>query len=258
MPPIKLCLFLAFLSLSLTACSGGHNTRTQPSAAECALQPHLGREIVLREGSAPLRSQLRRGEVALTFDDGPHDQRTQPVLDILAASCVKAMFFLRGDKASEFPELVQRIAADGHLIGSHTHSHPRLIKLVPDAARLEIIDGITAISNALGSSQSASARKLFRFTYLQSNDALNELVEDLGLISVGSSILGRDEEDAPAEQVVQNVKTALSQNGDRGVILLHDPFENSDRNVELLIRALSDSGYAFVRVRLEPSGPAPR
>ena len=67
-------------------------------------------------------------EVVLTFDDGPWPATTPKVLAALAAQCVRATFFLIGKPASEHPELVRRIAAEGHTIGHHTWTPPQ-----PDA-----------------------------------------------------------------------------------------------------------------------------
>ena len=64
------------------------------------------------------------GAVALTFDDGPDPVYTVAVLDELARLGVHATFFLVGQRAREHPELVRRMLADGHAVGSHSDSHP--------------------------------------------------------------------------------------------------------------------------------------
>lgn len=65
--------------------------------------------------------------ISLTFDDGPHPEFTPTLLDNLAASDIQATFFIVGTKAEQYPEIVRRIAAEGHEIGNHTwtHSEPR-------------------------------------------------------------------------------------------------------------------------------------
>lgn len=62
-------------------------------------------------------------KVALTFDDGPHEIYTVAILDALRDAKAKATFFLVGEKAAKYPEIVRRICADGHEIGNHTWSH---------------------------------------------------------------------------------------------------------------------------------------
>jgi len=61
--------------------------------------------------------------VALTFDDGPHPERTPRILDALAAAGALATFFVVGRQARRLPELVRRIAREGHTIGNHTDLH---------------------------------------------------------------------------------------------------------------------------------------
>src|SRR5204863_8624195 len=76
----------------------------------------------------PRRLLLARGpsgsaSVCLTFDDGPHPHHTPRLLDLLKDQRVTATFFVIGRWAARYPELVRRIAAEGHLVGNHTFSH---------------------------------------------------------------------------------------------------------------------------------------
>lgn len=69
------------------------------------------------------RSDDRPVEVALTFDDGPHPEWTPTVLDVLAEADWRGTFFVVGERAARHPELVRRIASEGHAIGNHTETH---------------------------------------------------------------------------------------------------------------------------------------
>lgn len=64
------------------------------------------------------------GTVALTFDDGPQPGSTDRVLDVLAGLGVVATFFCVGRNAERHPALVRRLRAEGHAVGSHSHTHP--------------------------------------------------------------------------------------------------------------------------------------
>lgn len=75
------------------------------------------------------RFTCAEGAVALTFDDGPDEERTPRILDVLGDLNVKATFFLVGEKAACAPELARRIAAEGHAVGSHSWSHAFLPRL---------------------------------------------------------------------------------------------------------------------------------
>jgi len=84
----------------------------------------------------PQTLPLADKEVVLTFDDGPLPPSSNKVLDILAAQCVKATFFLIGNMAKEHPATVRRIHEEGHTIGTHTEDHPlRMRKLTVEKLR---------------------------------------------------------------------------------------------------------------------------
>ena len=59
----------------------------------------------------------------LTFDDGPTQENTVRVLDILKERNIKATFFLVGENVRKHPEVAQRIAEEGHTIGIHCDNH---------------------------------------------------------------------------------------------------------------------------------------
>lgn len=67
-------------------------------------------------------------EIALTFDDGPHPEHTPRLLDVLAAADTHGTFFIVGERAEQHPDLIRRIANEGHELGNHTwtHSEPSL------------------------------------------------------------------------------------------------------------------------------------
>lgn len=94
------------------------------------------------EAALPQQAMLSRGRylrsndgaerpvtcaISLTFDDGPHPEFTPQLLDNLASSDIRGTFFIVGEKAKRHPDIVRRIAAEGHEIGNHTwtHSEPR-------------------------------------------------------------------------------------------------------------------------------------
>ena len=90
-------------------------------------------------------------EVVLTFDDGPLGPYTNRILDLLAAECVKATYFLVGTMAQSNPELTRRIQREGHTIGTHSRSHPLTFDSMPVAnAEREIDGGIDLVKAALG------------------------------------------------------------------------------------------------------------
>ena len=88
--------------------------------------------------------------IAMTFDDGPSASLTPKLLDLLAAHHIKATFFVIGENVAEHPEIVERAAREGHEIGNHTWTHPRLDKMSDDAVRRELSRTDDAIKRAIG------------------------------------------------------------------------------------------------------------
>ena len=89
-------------------------------------------------------------EVALTFDDGPSPKYTPLLLDGLKERNVRATFFLLGKNVKENQELVQRMQAEGHLLGNHTYNHVQLNKIPETTARQEILKTNNEIYEATG------------------------------------------------------------------------------------------------------------
>src|ERR1041384_988399 len=113
-------------------------------AAECPRKDALGTSRVVavdpaawpRVGlkSFPQTLPLEDREVVLTFDDGPWRATDNKILAALAQECVRATFFLIGRNAASQPDMVRRMAAEGHTIAHHSFAHPNLKHLKPEAA----------------------------------------------------------------------------------------------------------------------------
>jgi peptidoglycan/xylan/chitin deacetylase (PgdA/CDA1 family) len=88
--------------------------------------------------------------VALTFDDGPDPEHTPAILDELARLGAVATFFLVGANAAAHPQIVRRIAAEGHAVGSHSSSHPEPWTLRPDALLRDYARGRAQVQDVVG------------------------------------------------------------------------------------------------------------
>jgi peptidoglycan-N-acetylglucosamine deacetylase len=88
--------------------------------------------------------------LCLTFDDGPDPVYTPAVLDILSAYNAKATFFVLGEAAAGFPQLVERILAEGHTLGNHTYSHPNPWFTAEEEARQEVVKTSDIIEQITG------------------------------------------------------------------------------------------------------------
>ena len=87
--------------------------------------------------------------IVLTYDDGPGTILTERLLDLLSRRGVKASFFVLGRNAAARPEIVRRLVAEGHEVGSHTQEHSNAWKTDPFTAARDLARGIGTAS-ALG------------------------------------------------------------------------------------------------------------
>jgi peptidoglycan/xylan/chitin deacetylase (PgdA/CDA1 family) len=83
---------------------------------------------------------------ALTFDDGPHPEHTPRLLDLLEKHRARATFFMLGEAASMYPDLVRQVSEAGHAIGNHSWAHPSLPSLSGRERRRQVLACERAIS----------------------------------------------------------------------------------------------------------------
>ncbi len=91
-----------------------------------------------------------RPKICLTFDDGPNPETTPQILDLLKERAVPAVFFLVGQRAATYPALVQRMVAEGHEIGLHTHQHTHAYGLLASQSIKTIGEGWKVLSRISG------------------------------------------------------------------------------------------------------------
>jgi peptidoglycan-N-acetylglucosamine deacetylase len=187
---------------------------------------------------------LNDHEVVLTFDDGPVAPGTSKVLDALAAECVKATFFVVGQMAKEFPEIVQRAHREGHTIGTHTEHHAHLDKIAPAAAKQEIAAGIASTAKILGGLSAVAP--FFRFPYLDETRAAEDYALKQGLMVWSVDFLVNDWIMTPGE--ISAFALERIEGKKKGILLLHDIQEKTALALPGLLRELKKRGYRVVHV----------
>ena len=227
-------------------------------AADCPRPGTLGTSRVLAVDAAttprvglksfPQTLPLGDHEVVLTFDDGPWPATTSLVLAALARECVRATFFLIGRSASEHPELVRRIAAEGHTIGHHTWRHPSLKRMTLNAATEEIDRGIAADEMALhGAATRIPSTPFFRFPGFESTPATLEMLQSRGIVVFGADLWASDWNPMTPAQELKLVTDRLAAAG-KGIILLHDPKTRTAAMLPAFLRYLADHHYRVVHL----------
>jgi peptidoglycan/xylan/chitin deacetylase (PgdA/CDA1 family) len=179
--------------------------------------------------------------LALTFDDGPSPTLTPKLLDLLKAKGIKATFFLVGENAAQYPDIVKRIAAEGHEIGNHTWTHAWLTRKSDSIIR----DEITRTSALL---EQLTGRKptLIRPPYGATTVLLDRQIKrDFGLQVVLWSVDPLDWKYRNADHVESAI---LAEARPGSIVLSHDIHATTVAAMPAVIAALSAKGYRFVTV----------
>ncbi len=202
------------------------------------------------------RTGGKAAKLALTFDDGPDPDWTPKILDILKAKGVHASFFIIGKNAEAYPDLVQRILAEGHDVGNHTFTHPNLGEMPEGLITLEI-----NATQRLFEAITGRSMRLFRAPYFGDAEPTTgdelvpiQIAQSMGYFSVGLHVDPDDWMRPPADTIVQRAIVQVTDpNPDiRGhIILLHDSGGDRTETVAALpklIDTLRERGYEFVPV----------
>lgn len=188
-------------------------------------------------GTKTAEKPLYRKSIALTFDDGPDPRYTPKLLDGLAERGAKASFFLTGENAENYPELVERMQKEGHLIGNHTYSHLQLTGNNREQFRDELVrtngiikeitgEEVVYVRPPYGSWDKSFEEELNMFPVLWNIDPLDWCTDNASNI----------------------VKRVLSRAKEDAIILMHDEYPSTVTAALQIVDALQGEGYTFVTV----------
>lgn len=176
-------------------------------------------------------------KIALTFDDGPSTAWTPTLLDGLKERGVKATFFLIGENADKNPEIVKRMAEEGHLIGNHTYHHVELTKVSENEARLELADTSAVIVRITGKEPEYMRPPFGAWQ--------RKLEQEIQMFPVLWTIDPLDWTTENQDEIVNKVVTEAEEND---IILLHDCYKSSIEAGLRIVDILQEEGFVFVTV----------
>lgn len=189
--------------------------------------------------------------IAITFDDGPDEDFTPKILDILKDKKVPATFFVTGINIEQNIPIVRRIYNEGHEIGNHTFTHPNLELTSNDRERVELRSTRLLLESIIGHSTlifrppyntDSEPRTIFQIRPLA-------IAQEEGYLTIASSIDPNDwQEGIVADSIVSR---AISQQHEGNIMLLHDAGGERSQTVKALPRIIDyyrSQGYQFVSV----------
>ncbi len=191
-------------------------------------------------------------KVVLTFDDGPHPVYSEQILDILKETKTPATFFVTGRSVMDAPAVLNRMIDEGHEIGAHTFSHPRMDQVSKTRATLEYSMLDKVVAGAAGRQMT-----LYREPFQRSGGPVTadrvaalEIAWDRGMQVVGMDVVPHDWTGWSGREIADFAIKEVER-GAGNVILLHDGGEDRTASVEatrLIISELGALGYEFTTV----------
>jgi peptidoglycan/xylan/chitin deacetylase (PgdA/CDA1 family) len=227
------------------------------AAADCPGNPAalgVSRTIVVDPTEHPLLGGLQYDEslplndreVVLTFDDGPLPAYTTRILNVLASECVKATFFMVGRMAQAYPQVVKRVAIEGHTVANHSQTHPFTFhKMGIERATREIQDGFTSIRAALG--DSGEVAPFFRIPGLLRQESVEQYLAAEGVMTWSVDAVADDWRHINNKEIVRRAINRLEAKG-RGILLLHDIQPATALALPNLLAELKARGFKIVHV----------
>ena len=174
-------------------------------------------------------------EIALTFDDGPHE-KTIEILDLLSKYNAKATFFCIGKQIEKYPKTVERIIAEGHNIGNHSYSHSNwngffsTKKIVSEIEQTN--DLITQLVNV--------KTRFYRPPFGVTNPNIAKAISKTNQIAIGWNIRSLDTVIKSENLIFERIKKRVKPGS---IILLHDTSSKTVSVLEQLLLFLQDEGY---------------
>jgi peptidoglycan/xylan/chitin deacetylase (PgdA/CDA1 family) len=174
----------------------------------------------------------------LTFDDGPHPTITPLVLNLLAQYNAKATFFCIGDRVKRYPEIIERIVAEGHSIGNHTQHHLNGW----NNSNSVYIEDVHQASSLIAST-------LFRPPYGRIKRKQAKILELEGYKVIMWTILSADYDHSLNKEECASRVTSHIDNGN--IYLFHDSDKGEERMLyalPMLLKQATAKGFLFKRI----------
>ncbi len=177
----------------------------------------------------------------LTFDEGYENGYTAQILDVLKKTGVPAAFFITGDYLKTQPELVKRMADEGHNVGNHTYKHPSMPSITdPKALASDILSLSQAYAELTGKQMTLLRPPMGEFS-----ERSLAVTRDLGLKTVLWSFAYVDWQKDAVRGAQYAYDCIMPYIHDGAVILLHAVSKDNADALERVITDLQAQGYTF-------------
>lgn len=174
-------------------------------------------------------------QVAISFDAAWGADKTEEILEILDEFDVNATFFLVGFWVDDFTDMVKKIDEAGCEIGTHSNTHPDMVKLDIESVSEELSTSVSKIEAVTGKKVT-----LFRAPFGSYNNQLLEVAESMNLKTIQWDVDTLDWKGLSASEINSRVLSKV-QNG--SIILMHNNSDHVLDGLRLILTTLKNKGY---------------
>jgi len=180
-------------------------------------------------------------EIAISFDDGPVENYTPQILQVLKEHDVKAAFFCIGNRIKPQSGIFKALHDEGHIIGNHSYSHHFFFDLFSWGSMLSELQ----LTNRIIEEETGLRVKLFRPPYGVINPNLKKAIEKGKYTTVGWSVRSMDTKIKDENKLLEKVNSSLKPGA---VFLFHDTSATTLAILPSFIQRAKESGYKIVRL----------
>ena len=240
---ILMLSIIAFQGIYLFRTSKETSSLQESSAASGEIQKNqkIVREITqFKLGDFPFlpkRVDPEKKLIAFSFDDGPSRKNTEKILKALDKNNARATFFMLGQNAKYYPDLVKKVEESGNEVAGHSWNHPLLTKLGKKGVKKQMSQMNEAIASVTGSDVG-----LLRPPYGSINRTVKNTVKDpLILWSIDTLDWKTLNADKTADAILKQAK-------DGDIILMHDIHAPTAEAVKKELPKLEKKGFQVCTV----------
>lgn len=247
----KLAVVLAAMALSWLLCDAAPSSANGGGPYHFGFKKSKGGQLpsIAEEGFMPMLKKheaiflgnTSKKELYLTFDNGYENGYTSRILDVLKEKNVPAAFFVTGHFVKDQPELLKRMAAEGHLIGNHSWSHPDMSQV--SAARIK--EELEKVSQEVARLTTQKTMRFVRPPRGIFSDRMLGVCRELGYTNVFWSVAYRDWETNRQMGWNYAYTNVVNQLHPGAVILLHAVSADNAQALGRIIDEARRQGYEF-------------
>jgi peptidoglycan-N-acetylglucosamine deacetylase len=185
------------------------------------------------------KGETDKKEIAISFDDGPAENYTAQILEILKTEEVKATFFCIGNRIAGNEVVLKQIHTDGHIIGNHSYSHHFWFDMYPAKKMQDDLQQVDAEMQRV----TGLKPKLFRPPYGVTNPNLAKAIKNGGYTPVGWSVRSMDTVINDGKKLLDKISAGINPGA---VFLFHDTSKTTLDILPQFIKEVKNKGYNII------------